>query len=551
MLERERWSRVGPLDIPYNQSGLPIDVDLSTSAAETAAMSLYQYELVKHDKGLLYVKGCVEGTAGCRTQPPLEEGATLSDAALQKARQTTLRSNLWAHALPTGGGYAALDIGSAEATVKRTCLGADGSGSYYLTVYADAELSGDGRLSEGPDGEWPVFERKGDAAPGVDTTGWRNRITGDSGCWCCDAGVCGACYDVVGPCVGLHMPPANRRRVLGYRMHVTHIGFARGQIDGNADHMGCVSYGQWRHYEVHSTGVGDGRLTAFITAPVEGMYAALNRRPTATDYDVVARPPNSVLALSGCDATGYVWHISVHLGELADGLEETRFTLQLRSRSGEPNTAAGGVNTGSVCCGGFEYWRVPHIPADKALSVHVDVLDGSLHGVFTQFDTCPLYVPGDSYRSCGGLCDVTWFTWWDVITGKRTALTEGTHTVSMGETVSETDKRRAGTWVVGFKALPGSEATYNFSLSLVSPKPPPVKPYCSGHARFCAPETQRLRPDEPVTTAADVRALPLVWRPSVESSAPRSRRGATAGPLLAAAAALAGTALLLRQRRVS
>ena len=69
MLQRGKWSRIGPLHYPYNLSGSPIGTILAESAAETAAMVQYQYEQLRADKGLLNVAGCASGLAGCRQLP--------------------------------------------------------------------------------------------------------------------------------------------------------------------------------------------------------------------------------------------------------------------------------------------------------------------------------------------------------------------------------------------------------------------------------------------------------------------------------------------------
>lgn len=66
MLQRGKWSRIGPLHYPYNLSGSPTGTILTESAAETAAMVQYQYEQLRADKGLLNVAGCASGLAGCR-----------------------------------------------------------------------------------------------------------------------------------------------------------------------------------------------------------------------------------------------------------------------------------------------------------------------------------------------------------------------------------------------------------------------------------------------------------------------------------------------------
>jgi hypothetical protein len=170
--------------------------------------------------------------------------------------------------------------------------------------------------------------------------------------------------------------------VLGYRMSVTRLSFVGGLVDlsnGTVTLPGCVSYSQWRYYEVRTLGMADAHVTALITAEVEGVYAAAGRLPTASDYDVIARPPNPgaatpLLSLSPCDvALPNVWHIGVHLGEAGEAApRETLFSLSLSTRTAA--APLGATVEGSACCGDFAYWRVPQVPADAALLIIITEL---------------------------------------------------------------------------------------------------------------------------------------------------------------------------------
>ena len=81
---------------------------------------------------------------------------------------------------------------------------------------------------------------------------------------------------------------------------------------------------------------------------------------------------------------------------------------------------------------------------------------GALHGLFLQYDTCASYDPdGAASDRCTGLCTVGWMTRWDGIGGARRSDGAAIVTVPTGLTLAESDKRRAGTWYVSAKALPG------------------------------------------------------------------------------------------------
>ena len=223
---------------------------------------------------------------------------------------------------------------------------------------------------QGADGYHAAVTFKGEAVDGVDTTGWRVLGTDAPGCWCCAGGVCGDCAVDDPLCAGVAMPPPARRRVRGYQMRVTHLQFADGAVAGNAELMGCVSYGQWRYYEVQTAGASDAHLYAAISAPVGGVYAARGRRPTASDYDLLLTPPLTELALSPCDVTeAATWQLGVHLQPrgLAT-VAETLFTLKLRTAAATAYLGDGDGTSyyeGVACCGGFMHWRVPYALAAR------------------------------------------------------------------------------------------------------------------------------------------------------------------------------------------
>ena len=219
------------------------------------------------------------------------------------------------------------------------------------------------------------------------------------------SGTCGLCHGAVAYCAGLMMPPAATRVVRGYVMDVAHLAFSAGDVSGNSQFMGCVSYGQWRTYAVQSTGMADAQLFVTIEANVGGMYAAAGRQPTLTDYDLLATPPLRELFLVPCDVSlTTTWHIAVSrrpptlflhrtsyplssrerrrrgncdapstqplsvsrkqvmLGAESEGIDETLFTLTLRTASARAQLGVDTAYSGGACCGGYSYWAVPAVP---------------------------------------------------------------------------------------------------------------------------------------------------------------------------------------------
>ena len=304
-------------------------------------MISYQYRALRTDKGLLNLHGCAQGVAGCRALD-VPQGITADSAdAVEASRQTVspltrpfahttriapralrafgapvsrrepqsargaasrhrharsplvqaLRSTLYARSLPlpSGEGYVPLHQGLVSTVLRRTCIGAGDDGTYYLTLSSDAVDSGDGRLSSSADGYLPT-EIDGSPISGVEATGWAGVVTA-LGCWCCTDGHCGVCdASSAAGCSGLTMPPPSRRKVLGYRMHTSHLQFSAGLVTSTSTQQGCVSFGQWRYYEVRTSTAEDAQILVDISASVEGLYAAVDRLPSSSDYDQVLPP---------------------------------------------------------------------------------------------------------------------------------------------------------------------------------------------------------------------------------------------------------------------
>jgi hypothetical protein len=350
------------------------------------------------------------------------------------------------------------------------------------------------------------------------------------------------------------MPPATTRMVLGYTMRVTSLKFSDGLVAGNSEHRGCVSYGQWRYYSVVTTGAADAQLFAHISAPVGGVYAALGRRPTATDYDRRLQPPLEELSLSPCDVTeSATWHLGVYLEPQAvAAVPETLFTLRLHTADATVQYNPAIAYEGGTCCGGIMHWRVTDVPSSHGLSVNLSVLSGAVHAVFINYDSCASYstIGRGAHGTCPGLCDIGWTTLWDPITGVRSSLSQLVTKVSMGETLAQTDKRRAGTWYVGVKALHGEAARYQMRVALAAPARRPPTTYCSGHERFCASATQRGH-SHPLTTAAEMRT-PVIgsFASAAASSAARASTSTLALALVVCVVASSASAICTRRRVV-
>lgn len=263
------------------------------------------------------------------------------------------------------------------------------------------------------------------------------------------------------------------------------------------------------------------------------------------------------LTLSPCDVTRpTTWHIGIHLEDEASAkvrhtaqlpssfpseakiqpsaltvrlqVSETLFQLRLRTADATARMQASAVYGGSTCCGGLMQWRVPYVPSESALTVNLSVTAGALHAIYMQFDSCARAVANQ--LQCVGSCTVGWVTTWDAITGVRTNASHLVHSVPMGETIAQSDKRRSGTWYIAIKALPAEAADYTMSLSLSEPAVLPPKPYCSGQTRFCASYTQRYA-HSLVTTAADIRPPTLTLHSAAWGS---MRMGARAAPMITA-----------------
>jgi len=271
---------------------------------------------------------------------------------------------------------------------------------------------------------------------------------------------------------------------------------------------------------------------AHISSAVGGVYAAEGRLPTLEDYDRLLVPPShldprrdlSEITISTCDVMQPVtWHIGVYLQpQHLTLVPESRFVLTLRTSEATAPSSPSIVYTGGTCCGAIMHWRVPFVPSTLGLSVDLNVTSGAVHAVVLQYDSCARYdSSGTALATCPGLCDIGWVTLWDPITGGRSSEAFSTTTVAMGETLAQSDKRRAGTWYIGIKALTAEAARYEMRVSLAAPAQQPPKPYCSGHERFCASATQRGH-ELPLTTSAETR------RPELGSFASAAAPGAHA-----------------------
>ena len=119
-------------------------------SAETLAMIDHQYAELRADHGLINLAGCALGDGGCRRQYfPIAIDAGQDPEA---EKQGLIRSHLWARTIGGNGGFAALWDGTHQTSLGRVCVGPGAEGTYFLTIFADPTISGDGRLSGSEDG---------------------------------------------------------------------------------------------------------------------------------------------------------------------------------------------------------------------------------------------------------------------------------------------------------------------------------------------------------------------------------------------------------------
>ena len=349
--QREQWPRPMPISFPFNLSRAPPGVVLESYPNETAAMQDYALALMDDNDGLLNLAGCADSHVGCR-EPYVPVGAS------EAAKQDLLRAHLFALSVPEEArGYGGLDDDMLATHLGSVCVSTSNEGNHYITLYADASASGDGRLSASTDGRSST-DGSGDPIEGVDSFGWW-RDTHDFGCFCVDnEGVAEECsVDTCGSLSTQNMAPASRRVVMGYTMQVTHIAYTDGLLLGSTSLLGCVGYSQWRRYEIRTTGTEDAVITVTLSAPVGGIYAvAGGSLPSLTSYDVRAEPPATQLTFAACIDTAVPtsWNFAVMLGDReTESVNETRFAMQVTSAPAATciRCPAGTYSTGQTAAG--------------------------------------------------------------------------------------------------------------------------------------------------------------------------------------------------------
>ena len=309
-----------------------------------------------------------------------------------------------------------------------------------------------------------------------------------------------------------------------YRLTVTKLAYAEGLLLPGESRPGCVSYGQWRHFHIVTTGAQDATLSVHATAEsgrgLGGLYVRQGLAPTEQAYAALAErgSPASTpqrVTVSPCDLNvSTVWHVAVMLEDQATatsrGVPPTRFLLSVHledsllgggtsrsrvlprggDRAGSP--AAGASGDGFVCCGAFKYFLVPRVPPHLYLKADLKVTKGEARAVYLKAKSCPAYPADVQSESCLGKCTVSWLTTFDPFDGaalsRSLASPHVPHGLGRGcPAACPPDLRAEGDWYVGVQALPGTEAEFELGVSMLVPPPvdpghqcDPLEPECRG-----------------------------------------------------------------------
>ena len=260
------------------------------------------------------------------------------------------------------------------------------------------------------------------------------------------------------------MPPRH-----WYRIRVNHERFDASNLASATPRDGCLAFGQWRRYEIQTTGLKDATLELVVSVPVTALYAKRGSPPTASDNDAVARWPLQTLSLSSCDVREpIVWHVAVALAEDAPPPQlEQRFTLTSTLLSA--NASLVHLDPGTqiqlppayLCCGAYRDYVVPAVTRALALRVEVTVHAGSLQAIYLKHDACARFdTDVTEAEECAGQCSMRWLTTFNPITLEPSYKRSDVVSVPMG--IVRADRRAAGDWYISVAAP--MEGTANFSL---------------------------------------------------------------------------------------
>ena len=113
----------------------------------------------------------------------------------------------------------------------------------------------------------------------------------------------------------------------------------------------------------------------------------------------------------------------------------------------------------------------PQVPPHRSLQVELRVTRGRLRALYLKHASCPRYPEDVIGQECVGFCIVRWFTTYDSYNGNALSHSTDVAVVPNGDNIVGPDIRGEGDWYVGVQALPGEEAEYSLSATLVDTPP--------------------------------------------------------------------------------
>lgn len=297
-----------------------------------------------------------------------------------------------------------------------------------------------------------------------------------------------------------------------YEVDVHHKAYYAGALSSGEVRPTCLSYGQWRHFTIATSGPSDASLLLELTSRVSHVYLRSGAPPTARLHDV--RSPAAVQTVSGtpCDVVApTVWHVALAMGSVdeADGhdvapaefafrstLESAVATLDVPiAPPATTHNATSGATTevggrGYACCGATRHYRLPAVPESSALRLAIDVASGTVRAIYVKWNTCVRAADVDMADGiCRGFCELTFLATRGGYSGVLYNTSVAEVQVPSGQGLSA-DKRRVGAWYLSVEALPDVAATYTLTATLVTP-PTLGGGGCDRYTMACPDDTAR------------------------------------------------------------
>lgn len=305
-----------------------------------------------------------------------------------------------------------------------------------------------------------------------------------------------------------------------YRLSVTQLQYSEVDLVDGEQRPGCVSFGQWRYFRIRTSSAADASITVHALAGsgrgLGGVYLQQWGQPTETSYAAMAERGDPMasaqrVSVSPCSLNvSTVWWVAVMLEDHATatsrGVPPTQFVLSVRlensilpMRSGsvtprgsdDPSLPARGTGgDGFACCGAFKYFLVPQVAAHMSLRTQLQVTSGVARAVYLKAGSCPAFPEDVSGQACTGFCTVDWMTRFDPYDGSSISKSATSVVVpnGMGDgcpAACPADLRAEGDWYIGVQALPGTEAEFSMSVSVVEPPVQDLGHQCDQSAPEC------------------------------------------------------------------